>query len=177
MARRPHPTKRGSVYELTQRGRELKTVCDAMGEWGARWLEIEPRHLEPAYVLWATCRLVDVAKLPAQGVVVRFDLRDGPEREFWMLLRQPRAELCTSYPGQPEDLIVKTDSETLVHWHLRRLTFRQAQRDGRLRLEGAPSLIRAFPTWLKPSPFAHVPPAPSTDPGQRVAPEHDFGEP
>lgn len=159
VARSPRPKGRGWLYELTQSGLELKTVCDAMGEWGARWLEIEPRHVDPAYVLWATCQLVDLNKLPGDGVVVRFDLQDEPKRRFWMVLRQPRAEVCTSNPGRPEDLIVATDSETLVQWNLRRISFREAVRFGRCRLEGPPALVRGFPTWLRPSPFAHVAPA------------------
>jgi DNA-binding HxlR family transcriptional regulator len=161
--RLPPPKGRGAVYELTERGRELKGVCDAMGEWGARWLEIEPRHIDPVYVLWATCRLVDVGRLPKAGVVARFELRDEPKRRFWMLLQRPRAELCTAYPGRAEDLIVETDSETMTEWNLRRITFREALRAGRLRVEGPPALVRALPTWLQPSPFAHVSSAAASD--------------
>jgi DNA-binding HxlR family transcriptional regulator len=117
VARSPQPNGRGSVYELTESGRELKLVCDAMGEWGARWLEIEPRHLDPAYVLWATCRLIDLDKVPPAGVVVRFDLLGTPKQRFWMLLWRPRAELCTAYPGREEDLIVTIDAEALVQWN------------------------------------------------------------
>jgi len=157
------PSGRGWSYRLTEQGQDLKAVCDAMGQWGARWLEIEPRHMEPAYVLWATCRLVDLDEIPHAGVVVRFDLQDEPRRRFWMLLQRPRAELCTAYPGRADDLSVTTDSETLVQWNLRRITFQQAVREGRCRLEGSPGLVRAFPTWIRPSPFAHVSPARSLD--------------
>lgn len=45
------PAGRGWSYTLTEQGQDLKAVCDAMGQWGARWLEIEPRHKDPAYVL------------------------------------------------------------------------------------------------------------------------------
>jgi DNA-binding HxlR family transcriptional regulator len=72
------PTGRGWSYRLTEQGQDLKAVCDAMGQWGARWLEIEPRHKDPAYVLWATTKLVDPARLPDRTVVVRFELRDEP---------------------------------------------------------------------------------------------------
>ena len=162
IARTPRPKGRGSDYELTESGHELKRVCDAMGEWGSRWLEIEPRHLEPAYVLWATCRLVDLDRVPRAGVVVRFDLPEPPTQRFWMLLRRPRAELCTAYPGREEDLIATIDAEALVQWNLRRTTFEELINSGRCRLEGPPSLRRAFPSWLRPSPFAHVTPAQST---------------
>ncbi len=164
LVRRPNPDHRGTLYELTESGRALKAVCDAMGEWGARWLELEPSHLDPAYVLWATCRLVDLATVPRAGVVVRFELSDDPGRPVWMLLQQPRAELCRGYPGREEDLIVRTDAQTLVQWNLRRISFDEACRTGRLRIEGAPALVKAFPTWVRPSPFASVAPATTSRP-------------
>src|SRR5262249_15054375 len=52
------PSGRGWSYRLTEQGQALKAVCDAMGQWGARWLQIEPHHRDPAYVLWATTKLV-----------------------------------------------------------------------------------------------------------------------
>jgi DNA-binding HxlR family transcriptional regulator len=155
LARTPRGAGRGSLYALTDSGYELKRVCDAMGEWGARWLELEPHHLDPAYVLWATCRLVDLDRIPPSGVVVRFDLRDE-RRRFWMLLHRPRVEMCTSYPGREEDLVVTADGATLALWNLRRITFDEAVRDGRFRIEGAPQLAKSFPTWMRPSPYAHV---------------------
>jgi DNA-binding HxlR family transcriptional regulator len=156
---RPQASGRGFRYELTDSGRELKRVCDAMGKWGARWLEVEPQHLDPTYALWATCRLVDLAKVPERGVIVRVEMGGEPDRRFWMLLRRPRAELCTAYPGREEDLVLTTDAHTLVEWNNRRVTFREAIRDGRCSIEGPSALARAFPTWLRPSPFADVTPA------------------
>lgn len=155
----PQQRGRGYVYELTASGRELKQVCDAMGEWGARWLEIEPHHLDPGYAVWATCRLADLDAVPAAGVVVRFDLRDAPGRRFWMLLRRPRGEVCTSYPGRAEDLVVTTDTESLASWNLRRISFAEGLRQGRFSIDGSPPLARAFPRWIRASPFAAVMPA------------------
>jgi hypothetical protein len=44
----------------------------------------------PAYVLWATAKLVDVEKLSDRTVVVRFDMRDRPAERYWMVLRKPQ---------------------------------------------------------------------------------------
>src|SRR5712691_7687101 len=74
------PSARGWTYQLTEQGQDLRAVCEAMGQWGARWLEIEPHHMDPAYVLWATTKLVDAGKLPDRTVVVRFELRDRVRR-------------------------------------------------------------------------------------------------
>ena len=51
---------RGRLYRLTAKGHELKAITDAMGVWGARWLELEAHDVDAAYVLWATCRLVQL---------------------------------------------------------------------------------------------------------------------
>src|SRR5262249_36379030 len=155
----PAPSGRGATYRLTEMGRELKAVCDAMGQWGARWLEIEPHHMDPAYVLWATTKLVDVEKLPDRTVVVRFDMRDRPAEAYWMVLRRPAPELCTRGTGYAEDVIARPDSACLIDIHLRRTTYRAALRDGRLSLDGAPQLTRAFLSWIRPSPYADVTPA------------------
>jgi DNA-binding HxlR family transcriptional regulator len=150
---------RGGRYLLTEKGRELKAVTDAMGAWGARWLELEPQHIDPAYVLWATCKLVDLAKVPSKGLVARIDLADRPTQRFWMLLRRSHAEVCSTYPGGPEDLIVRTDSQTLARWHLRHLTYEAAARSGRLQIDGARAPCKAFLACIRPSPFAGIQPA------------------
>jgi DNA-binding HxlR family transcriptional regulator len=145
---------RGGIYDLTEMGRALGPVCDALGQWGARWLEIEPRHLDAAYILWATVKLVDVEVLPAGTTTVRVRLADAPPSAYWMLLRRPQAELCTRGVGLVEDLLCDTDSQTLVDLHLRRISYPQAVRAARLRFEGPVDLQRRFVHWFKTSPFA-----------------------
>lgn len=159
LTRQPSPSGRGGHYTLTDKGRELKAITDAMGAWGARWLELEPQHIDAAYVLWATCKLVDPDKVPSRGLVARVELADRPTQRYWMLLRRSHAEVCSTYPGRAEDLIVRTDSETLAHWHLRHITYQEAARSGRMRIEGARVLSRAFLACIRPSPFAGIQPA------------------
>lgn len=145
---------RGATYDLTEMGRALRPVCDALGQWGARWLEIQPHHLDPAYILWATVKLVDVDALPAGTTTVRVRLADQPASAHWMLLRRPQSELCTRSLGLVEDLLCDTDSRTLVDLHLRRITYPRAISAGRLRFQGPPELQRRFVHWFKTSPFA-----------------------
>jgi DNA-binding HxlR family transcriptional regulator len=151
--RTPNPSGRGWTYELSERGRALQPVLDAMGQWGARWLEIEPQHLDPAYTLWATTKLVDHDRIPEGTTVVRIDLADAA-RHYWIVLRRPRSELCTTSAGHTEDMIVRTDTDTLVSLHLERLSYDDAVRSGRVRLEGPPRLTRRFRSWFTTSPFA-----------------------
>ncbi len=85
-------------------------------------------------MLWATCRLVDVDALPDAGLVARIELTDRP----------------------------RTDVETLAHWHLRHLSYRDAARSGRLDIQGSRGDVQAFLRCLRPSPFAGTQPASPT---------------
>ena len=153
LRRTSSPTGRGATYELTEMGEALRPVLDAMGQWGARWLEIQPRHLGAAYVLWATVKLVDHDRIPAGTTVVRFALTDDAD-DHWMLLRRPASELCTRGSGHVEDIVVRTDAATLVSLHLRQTSYDDAVRRGRLSLDGPRELVRGFRTWFLSSPFA-----------------------
>ena len=149
-----NPSGRGATYELTEMGLALRTVLDAMGQWGAHWLEIEPRHRDPAYVLWATLKLVDVDRIPTHTTVVRFELRDRPGAGYWLILRRPQPELCLRPSGYAEDIVCRTDSTTLIDLHLKRLGYVAAIRDGRVDLIGPRRLTRQFRSWFRNSPFA-----------------------
>lgn len=157
-------TGRGATYDLTEMGRALGPVCDALGQWGARWLEIEPHHLDPAYILWATIKLVRVDALPDGTTTVHVRVTDDPAKDYWMLLRRPQPELCTRSLGLAADLLCHTDCVTLVDLHLGRVTYTQAIRAGRLRIEGSPHLERRFVHWFRTSPFAAYVPNPYTVP-------------
>jgi len=143
------------TYELTERGRELKQITDAMGAWGARWLELQPQHTDPAYVLWATAKLVDLDRLDPAGLTVRVQLGDK-RRPYWLMLRQPYPEVCTTAQGREDDLVLQTDSATLARIHLRHLAIRSAMRDGLVTVDGTPRARRMFLSALQPSPFAHI---------------------
>jgi DNA-binding HxlR family transcriptional regulator len=158
LERHQNASGRGSTYELTGMGQELRAVCDAMGQWGAKWLEIQPQHLDPAYVLWATLKLVDVERIPDQTTVVRFALTDRPGDYYWMILRRPMPELCTKGTGWVEDIVCQTDATCLVDLHLKSTTYPQAIRSHRLTLTGPTQLVRKFPGWFRTSPFADYTP-------------------
>jgi DNA-binding HxlR family transcriptional regulator len=152
---------RGRVYELTGAGRELFRVCASLGEWGARWLEIAPEHLDPFVALWSMCNALRQDRLPDQRVVIRFDFTGlrSPER-YWLLIEHAETEICKEYPGLDEDLFVTAEAEAFVKWHAGQLSWAEATRSGGIQVQGPASLVRAFPTWNARSMFADVKPVP-----------------
>ncbi|HJY85601.1 MAG TPA: helix-turn-helix domain-containing protein [Candidatus Acidoferrales bacterium] len=154
----PKPGGRGHHYELTSAGHDLFKVCQSLGEWGARWLEIAPENLDPFVALWSMCHALRRDQLPDRRVVIRFDFtaRPRPER-YWLLIELGDTEICKTYPG-PEDLYITAEAEAFVKWHAGQLTWTQATRHGRIQLDGPSWLVRAFPTWNPRSMFAHIRP-------------------
>jgi DNA-binding HxlR family transcriptional regulator len=154
------PGGRGHRYGLTPAGRELFEVCRTLGDWGARWLEIGPQHIDPFVALWSMCRTLRWERLPGRRVVVRFDFTGRARRErYWLLVERGEAEICKTSPGPDDDLQVTADADTFVRWHAGQLTWAQATREGRIRLEGPRSLVRAFPGWNARSAYAPLRPA------------------
>jgi DNA-binding HxlR family transcriptional regulator len=146
-------------YRLTPAGEELEPVLDAMGVWGSRWLEVAPEDLDAHVVLWSMCRLMDKnGELPAERVVLRFDLADGKRRRFWVVLGPSDAEVCVRPPGFDVDAVVATDSHWLAMWHMGRIPLAAARRRGLIQVEGRPALVRELGGWGL-SRFAEVGPA------------------
>jgi hypothetical protein len=156
--RRQRTRGRGFTYHLTPAGVELVDVCTALGNWGARWLEVAPEQLGPHVVLWNMARLADLGTLPQARLVVRFDLTDrAKENRYWLLLEAAHAEVCLLHPGHQEDLVVTTSSEWLAKWHMGWISLPAAQRRQVIRVTGPPRLVRTLGT-LGRSPFADVRP-------------------
>jgi hypothetical protein len=94
-------------------------------------------------------------------VVVRFDFRAFPARcrgfqTCWLILGREAPDVCLKDPGFDVDLVITADAGAMARVWTGALTFAQAVRSGGLRLEGPRDLVRAFPTWLLLSHFAHV---------------------
>ncbi len=155
---RPNASGRGSTYHLTDMGVELVHVCFALGEWGAKWLEVGPQDLDTRVVLWSMARLIDRGQMPEPRIVIRFDVSDAkPENRFWLVIEPDAVEVCYRNPGFEERLVVTTTSDWLARWHMGHISLPEAQRRKLIDVAGPPGLVRAMGTWGL-SPFAHVKP-------------------
>jgi hypothetical protein len=106
------------------------------------------------------CRTLRRERLPDRRIVIRFDFTGKGRRErYWLLLERGEAEICKTSPGPDDDVEVTADADAFVRWHAGQLTWAQATREGRIRLDGPRSLVRAFPGWNARSAFAPLRPA------------------
>jgi DNA-binding HxlR family transcriptional regulator len=150
--------RHGPEYVLTEAGRELTGLVEALGSWGQRWL---PRRagdedLDPEPLLVDMQRRVRFDALPEDPFVVRFEIRGSRPR--FLLLKPAEASLCAHNPGFPEPLCVRGPLAALVAWWRGDVGFDEARRMG-LAIDGPRALARAFPGWFERYRFAHIAPA------------------
>src|SRR5262245_35216726 len=160
---RPLPRGRGREYRPTRAAEEFREVLERLGAWGQPWATgpFAPENLALALLMWNVSRRIDLPRLPERRVVVRFEFRKFPPRcrgfgTCWLVLERTGTDLCLKDPGHDVDLVVNADAAAIARVWTGALTFQQAVRAGGLALEGPRDLVRAFPTWLLLSHFAHV---------------------
>jgi len=148
---RPKSDGNGSTYHLTQSGRELWSVLQGIGDWGAKWLELAPATASPDVVLWSWCTAyLQRDRLPDHRVLTRFDFPNQPKprHRLWLLVDDGTAEVCHKHPGFDEDLVVVVeDAQAFAHWHMGLIEWGNVLRAGAVRVTGPRDLVRALPTW------------------------------
>jgi DNA-binding HxlR family transcriptional regulator len=157
------PRGRGREYRPTPAAEEFREVLERLGAWGQRWAtgQFDPENLDLTLLMWNVRRRIALDRLPDRRIVVRFDFRAFPPRcrslrTSWLILERNEADLCLKDPGFEVDLVVSADAGAMARVWTGALPFAQAVREGGLRVEGPRDLVRAFPTWLLLSHFAHV---------------------
>lgn len=141
---------RGTEYHLTEAGRDLTRVLDAVGVWGVRWLvpNRRPSEIEPDGMMQWIRRHVVLGELPDQRVVIRFELQGRSRRFFWLILRTGEASLCPEHPGFEEDLFVRAHPIDLYRLVVGQQSLAQAMDEGLVRVDGPPALVRSLPRWF-----------------------------
>jgi FAD/FMN-containing dehydrogenase/DNA-binding HxlR family transcriptional regulator len=155
---RPKPDGHGSLYEVTQAGRELEAVLHAMGGWAEKWMKVTFHHSDPDVVIWSWCNTFWRGdQVPDGRVVVRFDFQRGARRvRLWLLVEDREVEVCRRHPGFEENLVVTIeDPQVFALWHLGRIKWGDMLRSGGIRVEGRRDLARTLPTWNE-GPEAHA---------------------
>jgi DNA-binding HxlR family transcriptional regulator len=144
-------------YHLTESGRDLREVVEAMGFWGQKWIEARQslKNLDPSLLMWDMRRQLNPTPLPRRRTVIQFLYPELPmTKRNWWLVVEPDGEvdLCWSDPGFDVDLYVSTDLRTMTSIWMGVTTV--SKEAGRLTLTGDREIAATMQTWLGLSPFA-----------------------
>ena len=149
---------RGHEYHLTEAGRELGAVIEALGMWGYKWAthDLTEEQLDPDFLMWALRRMVRVDNLPDERVVVSFRFRGVEKRQYWLVLKRPEVDVCVIDPGYEVAVDVLAEREALARVCLGQVDFLRAVKSGDIEMSGAPRQRRALGEWLGTTRFAQV---------------------
>jgi DNA-binding HxlR family transcriptional regulator len=147
-------------YRLTEAGRELRPVVEAIGVWGTRWIgELGEADLDPKLLLWDMHRHVEHAAVPGERTVVQFDFTDVPAklRHWWLVITPGDAEVCDFDPGYDVAVAVRATLRGMVRVWRGDVAWPEALRSGDVVVHGPERLRRVLPAWFSLSDFATVP--------------------
>ena len=143
-------------YHLSDAGRDLKAVVDALGAWGVRWAFGEPRpeELDAGLLIWRIHQRINRELLPERRTVVEFDFTGPRGQRVWLLLEPREVSVCVTPPGFDSDLIVRADLALFYRVWLGQIEYATAIRCRSVIVEGGAGLAKQLPRWLMWSPMA-----------------------
>ncbi|MDM8166424.1 helix-turn-helix domain-containing protein [Roseovarius sp.] len=160
VAREPVPgSKEIEAYRLTQAGRDLQPVVEAIGMWGQKWVETEPslENLDAELLMWDMRRNLNTEPVPRERTVIEFIYPELPEAErtWWLIVEPDRSvDLCHVDPGFDVDLYVTVDLRTMTEIWMGLRSVSDAAERGALVPVGPRRLAATMQAWLGLSPFA-----------------------
>lgn len=145
----------GPHYVLTEAGRDLEPLLFGLAEWGAKWTfgQPDPSELDADLLVWWMHTRLDTAALPGFRHVFAVRFTDDVRR-FWIVVDRGAPSVCTTDPGFPVDVTLRSDVASLYQVWLGRLSIGHALRTGRLEFLGPAPLVRRMPAVLLLSPAA-----------------------
>src|SRR3954451_24329848 len=86
--RREGTGSRAARYVLTDAGRRLEAVVDALGRWVVEFAFGLPdeAELDPGLLLWWMDRRVVAARLPRRRTVIEFDFVGARRGRYWLVI-------------------------------------------------------------------------------------------
>ena len=148
-------------YQLTEAGRDLRPIVEAVGVWGQRWIETKATlaNLDPNLLMWDMRRNIDPAPMPRRRSTIEVIFADQPSaRRNWWLIVEPEkdVDLCSVDPGFDVDLYLSTDLRTMTEIWMGYTPIARAKEEGRLTVTGSRQLEAKLKSWLTLSRFAKV---------------------
>ena len=148
-------------YRLTDSGRALEPVIEALGHWATRWIDSECTlaNLDAQLLMWNMRRKIDPDPLPRRRVVMEFIYPELPrdQRRYWLIVSPSEgADLCSVDPGFEVDLYISADLKAMTSAWMGWSVMQDEIDAGRITLTGNRAMIDTLSRWMNRSRFAVV---------------------
>jgi DNA-binding HxlR family transcriptional regulator len=148
------------TYHLTTAGQDLAEIVLSLGMWGQKWSrrELAEHEIDLGLLLWAIERGAKPEAFGSLRTILQLTFPDQIEKKryWWYLNEKSHCELCLNPPAAEVDLFVEATLPDMIYLWRGDLPMPRALEDGRLKLDGALPLVRAFPQWFGISILAEI---------------------
>ncbi|MFL6087499.1 MAG: winged helix-turn-helix transcriptional regulator [Mycobacterium sp.] len=149
-----------ATYSLTECGKELTDVVEALGAWGVRWIgELGEQDLDPHLLMWDIRRTIPIETWPRTRTTLAFHF-DGVASKasrWWLVVANGEADVCDFDPGYEVSDTVETSLRTLTRIWRGDVSWQHALLDGTVVVSGPADVRRGIPEWIGQATLAAVP--------------------
>ena len=147
-------------YSLTECGKELIDVVEALGSWGTRWIgELGEEDLDPHLLMWDIRRTIQVDAWPRSRTTLAFRLDGVPSKasRWWLVVAGGEAEVCDFDPGYEVAGTIEASLLTLTRIWRGDVEWSRALLDGTVTLSGPADVRSSIPSLIGQSALSAVP--------------------
>ncbi|MEU6563676.1 winged helix-turn-helix transcriptional regulator [Nocardia nova] len=147
-------------YLLSEAGRELSAVVQALGAWGMRWIgDLGDSDLDPHLLMWDIRRTMPVRAWPAGRTVLAVEFTDVPGKSghWWLLVERGAPVVCDYDPGFDVAATVRTTLRGLTEIWRGDRSWPAALRDDTAQILGPASIRSQIPQWIGQATLAAIP--------------------
>ncbi len=152
--------KASHIYSLSPAGLELRPIVELLGAWGHRWApsKLNKIDLDAGLLMWDMRRTIDPAIFPKRRIVVQFEYCDAPKeaRDWWLVAEKGAIDLCLNDQGFDVDIMIKCSLKAMTEVWVCQKRFRDAVKNGDIKVTGDAKLINKLQDWLRSSPLSRL---------------------
>ncbi len=160
LIKRPVSGLRGHQYCLTEAGRELASVVDALAVWGMRWArdEMEQDDLDVTLLMFDIQRGINTSVLPDGETVLQFSFPDLEKfGHWWLVCASGEVDLCYDNPGKDVNCYVTSPSRLLIQAWMGDVPLKTVVASSDFQIVGDAAVRRSFQRWFVRSSVAATP--------------------
>lgn len=150
---------RVTEYHLTEAGRALSPIVEAMGHWAMRWIDqsCTLANLDAQLLMWNMRRNIDPEPMPRRRCVIQFIYPELPRdrRRYWLVVSPTQGvDLCLIDPGFDVDLHVTADLKAMTSAWMGMSRLADEIAAETIIFTGDRQLARTVTEWMKRSRYA-----------------------